>query len=249
MSIDVKKDTVKKVDNATDASPGMSAGTKGSKKPRADAVRNRRKVIAAAYRVFCDLGPEVSIKEVAKEAGVGLGTIYRHFPDKEALLGAVVEERFRGLVEETRTALATLKPWPAFVKMMWRMAEMMSEDRAFAGAVMSARTRPSPEEAPEKSAKRKAREELDEVLRDLAEAAKLAGELRKDVEEKDLGLLFAGVALSLGPPPQKLPPSAAQTRVPLEHSEPKPSSRPWERYLEVVLDGLRERSRGAAGES
>ena len=226
----------------------MSSGTKGSKKPRADAVRNRRKVIAAAHRVFCDLGPEVSIKEVAKEAGVGLGTIYRHFPDKEALLGAVVEERFRGLVEETRTARGALGPWPAFVRVMWRMAEMMSEDRAFAGAVMSARTRPSPEEAPEKSAKRKVREELDEVLRDLAEAAKVAGELRKDVSEKDLGLLFAGVALSLGPPPQELPTPFAQTSAPPGHQELEHYGRPWERYFEVVLDGLRERSRGAATE-
>ena len=213
-------------------------------------MRNRRKVIAAAHHVFCDLGPEVSIKEVAKEAGVGLGTIYRHFPDKEALLGAVVEERFRGLVEETRAALATLEPWPAFVKMMWRMAEMMSEDRAFAGAVMSARTKPAPEDAPdayEKSAKRKAREELDEVLRDLAEAAKLAGELRKDVSEKDLGLLFAGVALSLGPPPQELPTPFAQISAP-RHQEREHYGRPWKRYFEVVLDGLRERSRGAATE-
>ena len=202
---------------------------------RADAVRNRSKVIEAAHRMFRETGPGISVRAVAREAGVGLGTIYRHFPDKEALLAAVVEERFRLLARETRRAMDDLGPWEAFVRIMRRMAEMMTEDRAIAGAVMSGQMKP-PGEAAGTGEGRDPREDLGEALRELAEAAKASGELRADVDERDLGLFFGGVALSLGPPPGG----------PQEQPEDEAPGRPWERYLEVVLDGLCESSRGAA---
>ena len=202
---------------------------------RVDAVRNRSKVVEAAHRVFREMGPGVSVREVAKEAGVGLGTVYRHYPDKDALLAAVVEERFGTLARETREAMEKLEPWAAFAGMMRRMAEMMTEDRAIAGAVMAARKKP-PEGSSGSSEGEDTREELSEALRELAERAKAAGELREDVEERDLGLFIGGLALSLGTPPEG-------ARSPSGRSD-----RPWGRYLEVVLDGLRESSRGAADE-
>lgn len=64
---------------------------------RADAVRNRERVLAAAREVFADSGPEASLNEIARRAGVGPGTLYRHFPSRQALLAAVIQDRVDAL--------------------------------------------------------------------------------------------------------------------------------------------------------
>ena len=66
---------------------------------RADARRNREKVLAAARRQFADHGLDAQIDEIARDAGVGVGTVYRHFPNKEDLLQALADDRFEGLAE------------------------------------------------------------------------------------------------------------------------------------------------------
>src|SRR4051812_5490623 len=72
----------------------------GGRPPRADALRNRARVLTAAEAVFAARGTSASTEEVAREAGVGIGTVFRHFPTKEALLEAVYVARLRRLAEE-----------------------------------------------------------------------------------------------------------------------------------------------------
>jgi AcrR family transcriptional regulator len=87
----------------------------GTTKPmRADAVRNRARVLEAADRVFALEGAAVSIDDVAREAGVGVGTIYRHFPTKEDLLQAVVISRVESLVDQARALAAADDATAAF---------------------------------------------------------------------------------------------------------------------------------------
>jgi AcrR family transcriptional regulator len=73
---------------------------------RADAARNRARVLQIAYDVFAEQGLSVPIDEIARRAGVGAGTVYRHFPTKEALFEAVIGERVRQVVDSARTLLA-----------------------------------------------------------------------------------------------------------------------------------------------
>src|SRR6202162_6211579 len=78
---------------------------------RADAVRNRERVLAAAEAVFAESGLMAQVEEVARRAGVGVGTVCRHFPTKQALVEAVLTSMFEAVVEEAREALAG--PGPA----------------------------------------------------------------------------------------------------------------------------------------
>src|SRR5664280_607749 len=72
---------------------------------RADAMRNRASILRAARELFAGEDPDVQIGDVARRAGVGVGTVYRHFPDKEALMGELVRERFTVFNERLRAAL------------------------------------------------------------------------------------------------------------------------------------------------
>ena len=207
---------------------------------RVDAVRNRTRIVRSAQEVFTRRGAGASMRDVAAAAGVGLGTLYRHFPDKDALLQAVLEERFRLLTEQTRVAGRTLPPWPAFVRVMRLIAQMMTEDRAFAGSAGERRRERGRQlTGPPPTGPTEARRELDETLFELAERAKAAGELRADIGTSELGLIIGGIALSLSGHMDRDGDPAAP-------AAPAAAGQPWERFLEVALDGLREPSRGAA---
>jgi AcrR family transcriptional regulator len=87
------------------------------KKPRADAERNRTRLIEVAKAAFTDTGPEVSLEEIARIAGVGIGTLYRHFPTRDAVLEAVYRREVQQLAEaagrllETQAPVAALRAW------------------------------------------------------------------------------------------------------------------------------------------
>jgi AcrR family transcriptional regulator len=87
------------------------------KKPRADAERNRNRLIEVAKAAFADSGPEVSLEEIARLAGVGIGTLYRHFPTRDAMLAAVYRREVQQLAEaagrllETQAPVAALRAW------------------------------------------------------------------------------------------------------------------------------------------
>ena len=80
--------------------------TTATRPMRADARRNRESILAAARELFASSSPEVQIDDVARLAGVGVGTVYRHFPDKHALMGELVRERFALFNERLRRAVA-----------------------------------------------------------------------------------------------------------------------------------------------
>src|ERR1700756_2007672 len=80
---------------------------------RADAARNRERVLAAAREAFAEYGRDAQMEDVARRAGVGVGTVYRHFATKEALVDALLETRFRQAMERAREALALEDPWEA----------------------------------------------------------------------------------------------------------------------------------------
>src|SRR5258707_11498336 len=84
---------------------------------RADAERNKKLIVQAARKVFATAGLAAPIDEIARRAGVGTGTLYRHFPNKEALFEAVVIGRGEDLVEEARHLIASNDPKTAFFKL------------------------------------------------------------------------------------------------------------------------------------
>src|SRR5918999_5613933 len=102
---------------------------------RADARRNRERVLKAARAVFADQGIEAQIDDVAKRAKVGVGTVYRHFPTKDALVDAIVRERFEEIAGYAREALEREDAWEGFCELIWRAAERNAVDRAFCEAV------------------------------------------------------------------------------------------------------------------
>src|SRR6201991_4974801 len=86
---------------------------------RADARRNRERVLTAARAAFAEHGREAQMDDVARRAGVGVGTVYRHFPTKEALVNALALDLFEKLVQGAREALAIEDPWEAFTQALW----------------------------------------------------------------------------------------------------------------------------------
>jgi AcrR family transcriptional regulator len=178
---------------------------------RRDAVRNRAKVLDAARAQFAEKGLETQIEEIARRAGVGVGTVYRHFPTKEALLEALAIDRFESLAAAAREGLDLEDPWEGLVRLMRFGARLMAEDRALSEAM---------EQLPGICGPAAESSGLDALTDELVARAQAAGELRPDIVGDDIGALVCGLGRS--------------TRTSGEG--PVMS---WERYLEILLDGLR----------
>ena len=114
---------------------------------RADAERNRARILAAASELFAERGLDASMPDLADRAGVGIGTVYRAFPDKDHLLGAVMAERFRWLADEIEAAARTDDPWIAFTDVVWKGAALHAKDRAFHQLMPQAAGLPEVQEA------------------------------------------------------------------------------------------------------
>jgi AcrR family transcriptional regulator len=178
---------------------------------RADARRNRERILQAAKEVFGEQGADAQMDDVARRAGVGVGTVYRHFPNKDVLMGELVTEKFRSITENAREALAQDDPWEAFSGLLHQSAEHMAENVALQDAL---RTTSAAYEYAEP-----ARRELETVTDKLIKRAQRQGTLRKDFKANELGMLMGGLCSSMsGPPPQ---------------------AGDWRRHLEILLDGLR----------
>jgi AcrR family transcriptional regulator len=102
---------------------------------RADARRNRERIVSAGRELFARLGPEAQMDEIAAHAGVGIGTVYRHFPTKEALLTEMVRSRFQGF-SEIAISVDDLDPREALEHVMLRSAEAVEGDAGFQLAMM-----------------------------------------------------------------------------------------------------------------
>jgi AcrR family transcriptional regulator len=177
---------------------------------RADAARNRARVLEVAYDTFAAEGLSVPIDEIARRAGVGAGTVYRHFPTKDDLFRAVIEDRIRRIVDEGRSLVADEKPGQALFTFLRSMVlQWGATDRgladALAGSAVDIETAmPDAEGA------------FLGVLGGLLRAAQKAGTVRRDIDVADVKAILVG-CLAM----QASNPDAA------------------ERLTEVVLDGLR----------
>jgi len=179
---------------------------------RADAARNRARVLAVAYDTFAAEGLAVPIDEIARRAGVGAGTVYRHFPTKEDLYRAVIEDRINHIVEDGRTLLATADPGEALFTFLRSMVLLWgATDRGLADALAGFGI-------DVKDAVPEAEEAFLALLGDLLRAAHQAGTVRRDVDVPDVKAIVVGC-------------QAMQTYQPATAA----------RLTEVVLDGLRAR--------
>jgi AcrR family transcriptional regulator len=149
---------------------------------RADARRNRERIVAAAGEVFAKYGSLAQIDEIAREAGVGVGTVYRHFPAKDALVGELVRLKFEEIAARVRVWVAReeLDPWEAFAGLM---AENVERSRA--DATQQRLMWEAPQAAFEHAAP--ALEALHEAVAPLLDRAKAAGVLRADFTADDIG--------------------------------------------------------------
>jgi AcrR family transcriptional regulator len=172
---------------------------------RADARRNREAVLKAARRVFSEQGRDAQIDDVARRAKLGVGTVYRHFPTKEALLLALAAERFDEVAAFARTALERDDAWEAFASVMWHAAELHARDRAFSEAIRDAKLQAGPNRA-----------EAAALIGRLMERAKAQGTMRPEVGPGDVPVIMCGLASAI------------------DFGEES-----WQRYLTVMLDGLR----------
>lgn len=153
---------------------------------RADARRNRQKVLDAAREAFETSGLAVPLDEIAARAGVGPGTVYRHFPTKEALFGAVVAARVEDLVADARTRLDATDPGSAFFEFLSRLGAEAAAKRTVSDAL----TGPSTVTA-------QLREQVFAVLEVLLQRAQEAGAVRPEVRTADLIALLKGLLASL----------------------------------------------------
>ena len=122
---------------------------------RADAARNRARVLEVAYETFAADGLSVPIDEIARRAGVGAGTVYRHFPTKEALFQAVIADRMRHLIDDGRALLESERPGQALFTFLRSMVlQWGAADRglveALAGTASASRSTARPQK-PKKS--------------------------------------------------------------------------------------------------
>jgi len=181
---------------------------------RADARRNRDAVVGAAYELFAEKGIEAQMDDIARRAGVGVGTLYRHFPAKEDLLDAVIARRFERLAERAGEAVRRAsrgEAWEAFRGYIEWAAQMQAGDRALSEA-MATRS--------ERMHAAAVGSGLVEELELLLAHAKRAGALREDLVVEDIPAMVCSIGAVAG---------AAVL---------KPGWR-WDRVIAIWLDGVR----------
>lgn len=182
---------------------------------RADALRNRAKVLEAAHEIFAEKGVEMTTEDVAKKAGVGIGTVFRHFPTKASLFEALVEHRFGGLADYAAEAERKEKAaGEAFFAFLERMVKDGPAKRAMLDAL-----RASGVDVKKRLVESPAKARLREAMVRLLESAQQAKKVRKDVELKDVYAVLAGASAAV------------------DHAgDDKAAAK---RALRLVLDGLR----------
>src|SRR5271155_3021861 len=150
-----------------------------ARRPRADAVRNRELVLEAAKAVFSAGGPDSSLEAVARRAGVGIGTLYRHFPTREALFEAVYRREVEQLVELGEQLKAEERPVDALRHWMHSNVEFVATKKGMSAALALAAHRPSELFA-------YSFDRLTRAVGDLLDRAVAAGEIRDDISPEDL---------------------------------------------------------------
>jgi AcrR family transcriptional regulator len=185
------------------------------RKPRADSARNRQSLIDAAKAAFAAVGLNVSLEEIARRAGVGIGTLYRHFPTREAVVEAVYRREVEQLADAAPQLLETLPAAEALHKWMHLFVDYIATKRLIAPSLGAAAARTSPLYAT-------SAELITRAITMLLKRAVASGEVRKDIDPSDL--LRAMVGVSHGNPDAGWQASAR-------------------RLIDILMDGLRRKSR------
>ena len=151
---------------------------------RADARRNRDQIVAAAKQCFAAHGPDVPMEEIARAAGVGVGTLYRRFPDREALIRAVARDSFGNALAEERVAVAEEPTaWQALVRFLHQSQELRL-------TVQLAMTSPARTVLQGDAEIGEFRRAMIEVLDGVVHAAQAEGTLRSDIDTGDVAMMF-----------------------------------------------------------
>lgn len=158
---------------------------------RKDAERNRQLILGAAKVVFAQRGLGASLEEVAQEAGLGVGTVYRRFPNRDALIDALFDDMVASIDRILDESVALPSAWDGLVHFMTAMLESQGRDKALRDTLLA-----RPEEFPDHGLQKEddVRDKVKEVLDDLVARAQAAGDLRCDVVPTDVAVvLIAGV--------------------------------------------------------
>ncbi|MFJ1457439.1 TetR/AcrR family transcriptional regulator [Nocardia sp. N2S4-5] len=183
------------------------------RRPRADAARNRDRILETARMLFAERGSQVQLPEVARAAGVGIGTVYRHFPTLAELIDAAAEQRFDEIESFARTECLERAPaGQGLVRYLDHVGEVLSGDHGLSAAIESARRAPG-------SAPRGAtRTRLEAVIDDIVRRDREAGTLRDDCSAADVYLLVGAISATV-----------------------RTGSGDWRRLVDLALNGLRAR--------
>ncbi|HVV09971.1 helix-turn-helix domain-containing protein [Amycolatopsis sp.] len=185
-------------------------GTPSASKPmRADARRNYERILAVAREVFAEQGPDAPMDDIARRAGVGAGTLYRHFPCRETLIEAVYREDIERLCSLARELRETHEPFEALSQWMRAQVEFALMKRGLASTLKAAMDKDSETFA-------LCRNILNEAAASVVKPAQEAGLIRADVEARDVLRMGHGLAVASDGVPEAT-----------------------DRMLSVLLDGLR----------
>jgi AcrR family transcriptional regulator len=158
----------------------------GTRAPRADAARNRDQLLAVASRVFASAGAEPSMRAIAREAGVGIATLYRHFPTREALVDAVYRDQVVRLTSGARELLAQLPPAAAMRRWMDLFGDWIATKNGMLDTLLAM------VESGE-IAHAQTRTELLAAVTTILDAGRVAGDLRPDVTADDIADSLIGI--------------------------------------------------------
>ena len=177
---------------------------------RRDAAENRERLLRAAWEVFAEHGPEAGVEEIARRAGVGMGTLYRRFPTKEALVQALNDALMEKILASTRQTLAEAPPADGLEAYLWYTGKVMSTHH---GCLSRLWHRNLPGYDPR-------REELWSMVRQLLERAQESGAVRADLTLTDVYLCVLALRGLID-----------------EAAAVAPGA--WRRFLEVQIAGFR----------
>lgn len=179
---------------------------------RRDAERNRQRILRAASEVFTGRGLQASLDDVARQAGVGVGTVYRRFPDKESLVDALFEQKMQAMVAMAERAMEAPDSWTGLVTLLEQAAAMLAGDRGLREILMYATYG--------QDRVNRARGRMQPAVTRVVERAQRDGKLRADFCPTDVPLIEFMLA------------AAAEYA-----GEVRPEI--WRRYLALIADGMR----------